>query len=125
VTKPVDRTRIDELRRLHAEATPGPWEGDTAGFCVRSEAEGWMGDIYTKRGEADVRLIAALRNNAGALLDAAEAGTKTREALLLVMDHVDYTAGACGLTEMVGAALPRDVLAIARRALAGIEVGRG
>jgi hypothetical protein len=41
-----------------------------------------------------------------------------REALLLVLDQVDYTKGACGLTEMVGACLPAEVIDKARQALA-------
>lgn len=41
-----------------------------------------------------------------------------REALLLVLDQVDYKAGACGLTEMVGACLPAEVIDKARQALA-------
>jgi hypothetical protein len=42
----------------------------------------------------------------------------TREALLLVLDQVDYTKGACGLFEMVGACLPAEVIDRARQALA-------
>ena len=33
-----------------------------------------------------------------------------REALLLLLDQIDYTRGACSLTDMVGAALPAEVL---------------
>ena len=33
-----------------------------------------------------------------------------REALLLLLDQVDYTKGACHFTEMVGAVLPKEVL---------------
>jgi len=39
------------------------------------------------------------------------------EALALVLDQVDYTQGACGVTEMVGAVLSTEVIAIAREAL--------
>lgn len=39
-------------------------------------------------------------------------------ALSMVLDHVDYTAKACALTEMVGAVLPKDVIEIARTVLA-------
>jgi hypothetical protein len=42
----------------------------------------------------------------------------TREALLLVLDQVDYTKGACGLTEMVGACLDARIIREARAALA-------
>lgn len=40
-----------------------------------------------------------------------------REALLTVLDQVDYDAGACGLTDMVGACLPIEVIRLARQAL--------
>jgi hypothetical protein len=36
-----------------------------------------------------------------------------RNALMLVLDQVDYMRGACSLTDAVGAALPADVLDIA------------
>jgi hypothetical protein len=41
----------------------------------------------------------------------------TREALLLILDQVDYTAGNCGLTEMVGAVLSKEVIDICRKAI--------
>jgi hypothetical protein len=41
-----------------------------------------------------------------------------RTALLTVLDQVDYTNGACGVTEMVGAVLPKEVIALARKAIA-------
>lgn len=41
-----------------------------------------------------------------------------RTALLTVLDQVDYTNGACGLTEMVGAVLQKEVIALARKAIA-------
>lgn len=40
-----------------------------------------------------------------------------RQALLLVMNHVDYTILKCSPTEPVAAALPADVIAMARRTL--------
>lgn len=40
-----------------------------------------------------------------------------RVALATVLDQVDYTAGACALTEMVGACLPVEVIKLARSAL--------
>lgn len=45
-----------------------------------------------------------------------------REALLLVLDQVDYTKGACGLTEMVGACLDAKVIDKARAALAADQL---
>jgi hypothetical protein len=40
------------------------------------------------------------------------------EALALLLDQVDYTAGNCALTEMVGAVLPAEVIGLCRRVLA-------
>ena len=40
-----------------------------------------------------------------------------RTALLTVLDQVDYTSGACSLNEMVGACLPKNVIALARQAI--------
>jgi len=40
-----------------------------------------------------------------------------RTALLTVLDQVDYTNGACRVTEMVGAVLPKEVIALARTAI--------
>lgn len=39
------------------------------------------------------------------------------EDLRLILDQVDYTAGACSPTEMVGAVLDKSVIAICRKAL--------
>ena len=40
-----------------------------------------------------------------------------RESLILVLDHVDYTARRCRMNEMVGAVLPQEVIALAKQAL--------
>lgn len=42
---------------------------------------------------------------------------KLKSVILLLLDHVDYTRNACGLTELVGAVLPVDVIDQARSAL--------
>jgi hypothetical protein len=52
------------------------------------------------------------------LIAAARRCAELEDALLTVLDQVDYTAGACGLTEMVGACLPMEVIKLARAALA-------
>jgi hypothetical protein len=41
-----------------------------------------------------------------------------REALLTILDCVDYTAGNCRVNELVGAVLPEEIIALARQALA-------
>ena len=38
------------------------------------------------------------------------------EALLLLLDQIDYTRGACGPTELIGALIAPDILAKCRRA---------
>ena len=40
-----------------------------------------------------------------------------RTALLTILDQVDYTSGACGVTEMVGAVLPKEVITLCRQAV--------
>lgn len=62
-----------------------------------------------------------------ALDQLAIAGTHVRElekqrdqlaaALRVVLDQVDYTSGACGFAEMVGACLDAKVIDAARKAL--------
>jgi hypothetical protein len=42
---------------------------------------------------------------------------KLRAVILLLLDCVDYTSGACGVTELVGAVLPQNVITQAREAL--------
>ena len=37
-----------------------------------------------------------------------------KDAILLVLDQVDFTHGACGPFEMVGAVLPEQVLVLAK-----------
>lgn len=46
-----------------------------------------------------------------------EAIIKLRSTLQLVLDQVDYTRGACGLTTMVGAALDSKILDIAHKVI--------
>jgi len=48
---------------------------------------------------------------------------KVRAALQVVLDAVDYTSGACSLTEKVGAVLSREVLVLANKALAETKGG--
>ena len=42
---------------------------------------------------------------------------KVREALLVILDCIDYTRGACSLNEMVGAVLPKEIIELARQSL--------
>lgn len=38
-------------------------------------------------------------------------------ALLTILNHVDYTTGACRVNEMVGAVLPKEIILLARQAI--------
>lgn len=43
--------------------------------------------------------------------------TNLLEAVLLLLDNVDYVLGNCAPTEMVGAVLPKEILIRVRRIL--------
>lgn len=47
-----------------------------------------------------------------------ERNSRIEIALRLLLDHIDYTHGACGLAEPVGGALPREIISRAHQALA-------
>lgn len=42
--------------------------------------------------------------------------SRLREALMLLLDNVDYSSGMCGVHEMVGAILPKEILVKANEA---------
>ena len=79
---------LDELDRLLAEATPGPWI--KRGLSMRGEAlliRG--GDLFrnsTQLPEIDVDAIVALRNSAGRLLALARAGERMAVAVEAVAE---------------------------------------
>jgi hypothetical protein len=50
-------------------------------------------------------------------MDATTSQKKLWGILATVLDQVDYTSGACTFTEMVGAVLPKEVIALARDCL--------
>jgi len=74
--------KLDELKRLDAEATPGPWRDTDYGV----ERVGVYGEIVEdpRMGEPDRALIAAARNALPALLAVAEA------AEAIHVNHRDY-----------------------------------
>jgi len=45
-----------------------------------------------------------------------KSAAELRGIILMLLDQVDYTRGACEVTEMVGAVLPRQVIEMAREA---------
>jgi hypothetical protein len=85
--------KIDELERLLAEASPGPWE------AKRDYSKDWLiaghGKILVDsmdsgpHGERDIRLIAAARNALPALLRVARAARELEEILATVAADAD------------------------------------
>jgi hypothetical protein len=71
---------LDEGRRLLAGATPGPWAPDPWGIWQEAVGVLRLFDADAALG-ADADLIAWLRNNAEALIAAAEERDRLREAL--------------------------------------------
>lgn len=99
---------IARLRELDAKATPGPWaserqddEDGSINYEVWTEAPGKYKPLFTireyydsRRRKEDAALIAYIRTNLAALLDAAEAGMKaplpaTKEAVQRIKDMGD------------------------------------
>lgn len=102
------------LRRLLAEATPGPWRWWTSCSYRRlsSDATGRDGDVLHGAAqsdgvvdivgsEADRDLIVALVNAAPALLDLAEVGALLAEVERRWPDGIVLLGGDCGLAQTV------------------------
>lgn len=87
----------------------GWFDGHAAGRASLESEIRTLKQAVADEGAANV----ALTNRVGLSRE-----TELRSAVLLLLDHVDYTAGACSLTEMVGAVLPKEIIAIARKAVA-------
>ena len=75
------RDQVEELRRLDAEATPGPWEAwrpeDNPGWFEIHLGDEFAAEVYRAGGHdgrfiASAKLIAAMRNALPALLSTAE-----------------------------------------------------
>jgi hypothetical protein len=82
----LDPAAIDELERLHAEATPAPWHWEDRHMAGRDyvpqgaalgETLIMLGDTYENSTE-DCHLLEGLRNNAAALLSAARFAEKAK-----------------------------------------------
>lgn len=90
--------------------------------CQRCEAE-----TERLRSDFDRVILAATAMNADNAAVRAELDAANKDAaailvaLKLILDCVDYTSGSCGLTEMVGGALPAQIISKARAALASHE----
>lgn len=90
-----DRSPVDtaELRRLLAEATPGPWKAED-GLEVRSADDWQIAEVMGGDDESapNVHLIVALRNSGTALLD--EIDALRAQVNSLKADH-DFEYSAC------------------------------
>lgn len=105
------RQRLDELRALEQKATPGEWllsdmdippivyvhmlcdDGEIDEPPVAVVDDGTISRIGVEEMEANARLIAALRNTIGPLLDVVEAQNR---ALSAMADEKSGTPKECG-----------------------------
>ena len=96
------RETLDEIKRLHAEATPGPWEWDDdhrdandkplpgrEHETVNHVSTYEHGHITEFCEPKNGRLIAFVRNNLPALIEAAERTEKLEAALLRALECLD------------------------------------
>lgn len=67
---------VDELERLHREATPGPWDGRGVESYLDMIGFGGTGATY----EANVNLIVHLRNHLPEIISRLKAADAMREA---------------------------------------------
>lgn len=85
-----------------------------------------MFDHYSETGEYKMREAIALLSEAAEkgdshaayIVHAANLYPELVQWLGVILDHVDYTSGACRLNEMVGAVLPEEVIQQSRALLA-------
>lgn len=77
---------------------------------------GISGRVLESHMEGDVRVLDKVEMTY-AWVHVINREPQLRAALLTLLDQVDYMAGACSVTEMVGAVLSKEVIARAREAL--------
>jgi hypothetical protein len=70
-----------------------------------------------KDSECFRRLLHVISDHFDAKCDADDEAARLRAALQAIVDAVDFTAGACRITEQVGAVLPPVLIENARKAL--------
>ncbi len=71
--------KLNELKRLDAKATPGPWRDEQNAILDSNDA--WIADAaFAHSGARNSALIAAARNALPALLAVAEAAKRLRDA---------------------------------------------
>lgn len=102
------QAKIARVRALLAKASLGPWElaGDSpAHIVVLDDETGSIVGHIAEAGRDDAELIAALRNAAQDLLDAAERAQKLEEALRKIQ-ALDDGAECCGQGVFTGPPYP-------------------
>jgi len=97
-----------------------PFCGGSECYSVDDYGDVSVACLYKTHG--DTWNTRPLEDAANARAEAAEArAERLKTALMLILDCADYTSGACGLTEMIGGVLPRQIIDRARDALKGGE----
>jgi hypothetical protein len=97
-----------------------PFCGGSECYSVDDYGDVSVACLYKTHG--DTWNARPLEDAANARAEAAEArAERLKTALMLILDCADYTSGACGLTEMIGGVLPRQIIDRARDALKGGE----
>ena len=89
---------IEKLKRLHAEATPGPWEmhkhATTNISGIASFGGAWNNTVdpekQSKQQEANAAGVAALRNALPAIITLLEAGQACADDLLLAIHQNNH-----------------------------------
>jgi hypothetical protein len=77
----MNKDDLDELERLLAAATPGPWDHRFDNLTAEGDGYRYLGEIDGENYENNRLLVVFLRNNASALLGAARQAIAT-EAML-------------------------------------------
>lgn len=90
--------KIEELKKLEAEATPADWSQTGNGQHVLSHGYGTVCLVFGDRPEpewlANARLIAALRNAAPKLIAVVEAALEAKRTREASLDDPDFKASA-------------------------------
>lgn len=103
------------------EHTPGPW--------TRKEGERFKHDqsagVRTQNGTYIAAALDLNQTDRDAEVEAnarlIAAAPELLQALLTVLDQVDYVAGNCRVNEMVGAVLPEEVITLSRAVISKVK----
>ena len=105
MTAPVD---LEELKRLLAEATPGPWKAVVAQKYahIKNSSGRYVAEPTVRRcifrQHEDAKAIAALRNSAPALIEALEAARALAKVETAIVDRIWDQLGRPTYEELQG-----------------------